>query len=318
MAVVLLAEAGARVLDPHLPPMLDWPSRDYIQHQDGLAGRAGRLDLLVLGSSTAGRALPPDHIERAQGIDEPSGYNYWLAGAPMRSIDLLMTDVLEPKVTPSTVVIGVTMREFASSPSQAAHVEALRSAYGFQVATGRRGVIDTMDHHLQSVSALARHRVAFRDPPTLERELGSPSLVPERVGPDGFLLDRGQNQLVDEPPAHLAQERAVMANYVVSPDDVIALAHLLGRLHDRGTRALVVNLPVTDEFIDMADDRRADYQEYYSEVQSTTVDNHALWLDAMAQAWPDRYFGDVDHLNDSGAAELLPLVVAALVRPVGD
>jgi hypothetical protein len=32
----------------------------------------------------------------------------------------------------------------------------------------------------------------------------------------------------------------------------------------------------------------------------------------MNQPWPDRYFGDVDHLNDQGAAELQPLLLRAL------
>jgi hypothetical protein len=252
IAVVAAAEGMARLVSPQLEPVNDWPRSDYVQHEQGLAARADQLQLLILGSSVAGRAPSPDDILDAGGPGP--GYNYWLAGPSMRSISLLATDVLLERASPSVVIIGLTMREFNNGPSQQNHFDALRQSYGLQTASGRRTAIDTMDHTLQSVSALARHRLAFQDPARLVRELRAPALIPEHIAPDGHLSDRGDNQLADEPPSHLAQERFAMANYDVSQEDLDALARLLDRLHARGITTLVVNLPVTEHFIDMADD----------------------------------------------------------------
>lgn len=309
---LLAAEGVARIVAPHLQPVGRWPRADYAGHEAGLGPRAADLDLLVLGSSVVGRDISPDRLRDLGG--PAVGYNYWLAGPPMRSIDLLATDVLLRRVTPPVVVLGLTMREFADGPSARNHLEALRQSPGFLAASGRMGWIDRLDDGLQKVSVLARHRTDFRDPVELARNIAAAPLVPERLGSDGYLLDRGDDHLEDEPAAHVAQEEAVMAGYEVNPGDVEALRHLLGELGERGTRVLVVNLPVTERFIAMADDGRADYDDYLRQVRAATEESGAAWLDTMDDSWPDRLFADVNHLNDQGTARLQPLVADALQR----
>ena len=312
LVTLLVAEGVARVIAPYLEPVGRWPRADYIGHEKGLAARADDLDLLVLGSSVVGRDLSPD---RLRDIGGPAvGYNYWLAGPPMRSIDLLVTDAVLQRVSPAVVVLGVTMREFVDGPSARAHLEALRQSPGFQAASGRSGLIDRLDDGLQRVSVLARHRTDFRDPVQLARNIEAEPLVPERLGADGYLLDRGDDQLADEPAAHVAQEEAVMAGYELNPGDVEALGHLLGVLRERGIEVLVVNLPVTERFIAMADDGRADYDAYLRQVRAATEEGGAGWLDTMDRTWPDYLFADVNHLNDQGATHLQPLVLDALKR----
>lgn len=312
LVTLVAAEGTARLISPHLEPVGRWPRADYAGHERGLGPRAADLDLLVLGSSVVGRDISPDRLADLGG--PAVGYNYWLAGPPMQSIDLLASDVLLERVTPSVVVLGLTMREFTDGPSARNHLEALRQSPGFLAASGRMGWIDHLDDGFQRVSVLARHRTDFRDPVQLARNIAAAPLVPERLGPDGYLLDRGDDRLADEPAAHVAQEEAVMAGYEVNPADVDALRHLLGELGERGTRVLVVNLPVTERFIAMADDGRADYDRYLRQVRAATEESGATWLDAMDRPWGDHLFADVNHLNDQGAAELQPLVLDALER----
>jgi len=307
---LLVAEGAARVIAPSLQPVGRWPRADYAGHEKGLAARADDLDLLVLGSSVVGRDISPDRLRDAGG--PAVGYNYWLAGPPLRSVDLLATEVLLRRVAPPVVLVGLTMREFNDGPSARSHLEALRQSPAFLAASGRMGWIDRLDDGLQRVSMLARHRADFRDPVELVRNIRAEPLVPERLGADGYLLDRGDDQLADEPAAHVAQEEAVMAGYEVNPGDVDALRHLLGELGERGVQVLVVNLPVTDRFVAMADDGWADYDAYLHQVRSVADESGAAWLDTMDRPWPDHLFADVNHLNDQGAAELQPLVLAAL------
>lgn len=310
LVTLLAAEGVARIIAPDLAPVGRWPRADYAGHEAGLGPRAADLDLLVLGSSVVGRDISPDRLRDLGG--PAVGYNYWLAGPPMRSIDLLATDVLLRRVTPPVVVVGLTMREFTDGPSARNHLEALRQSPGFLAASGRLGWIDRLDDGLQRASVLARHRTEFRDPVQLARNIAAAPLVPERLGPDGYMLDRGGDHLADEPAAHVAQEEAVMAGYEVNPGDVEALRHLLAELGERGSRVLVVNLPVTERFIAMADDGRADYDDYLRQVRAAAEEGGAAWLDAMDRSWPDHLFADVNHLNDQGAARLHPVVLDAL------
>ncbi len=309
---VLAAEGTARLVEPRLEPVGRWPRADYARHDTGLEPRAADLDLLVLGSSVVGRAISPDRLRDLGG--PALGYNYWLAGPPMRSVDLLATDVLLRRVTPSVVLLGLTMREFTDGPVARNHVDSLRHSPGFLAASGRLGWIDRLDDGLQRASVLARHRTDFRDPMRLARNIAAAPLVPERLGPDGYLLDRANDRLADEPAAHVAQEEAVMAGYEVSRADVDALRHLLGVIGERGIPVLVVNLPVTGRFIAMADDAMADYDNYLGQVRAAAMESGAGWLDTMDRPWPDHLFGDVNHLNDNGAARLDPLVLDALAR----
>ena len=103
-----------------------------------------------------------------------------------------------------------------------------------------------------------------------------------------------------------------MANYNVDRADIEALATLLTELSARHIRALVVNLPVTQKYIDLADDGSADYAEYTRQVETTTRTHGAQWLDTMQVAWPDIDFRDLNHLNDTGTAALQPIIVKAL------
>lgn len=315
IAVVLLAELAIRLLSPALDPAGDWTRTDFADHQDGIRPRADDLDLLVVGSSVVGRAVSPDRLSDAGG--PATGYNYWLAGPAMRSISVLTSDVLLQQTDPGVVLIGISMREFNAAPSQNNQFISFTESYRFQSAAGHAGTIDRLDHTLQSASYLARYRLTLRDPVKLINDLRAGPLVHENVGADGFLIDRGQNQLADEPRAHFDQERFAMTGYVVNDADVNALAALLDELATRDIPTLVVNLPVTKTFIEMADDGAADYEDYVRQVETITRSHGAHWLDTMQVSWADDNFGDVSHLNDTGTNALQPMILDAVNTVTG-
>lgn len=308
--VVLLAELTVRLVSPALDPVGDWTRTDFADHQDGMRPRADDLDLLVVGSSVVGRAVSPDRLRDAGGPE--TGYNFWLAGPAMRSISALTSDVLLQQTEPEVVLIGLSMREFNAAPSQNNQFVSFTQSYRFQSAAGHAGTIDRLDHTLQSASYLARYRLTLRDPVRLINDLRTGPLVHEAVGADGFLVDRGRNQVADEPAAHVDQERFAMTGYALNEADLAALATLLDELAARDIPTLVVNLPVTQAFIDMANDGQADYQDYVRQVEAVTRSHGADWLDTMQASWPDENFGDVNHLNDAGTAALQPMILAAI------
>jgi hypothetical protein len=309
LAVALVAEGAGRALDQHLAPVTGWPGNEYGLHEEQLAARGGEVELLVLGDSSGAVAIVPDEL-----VDPGSGYNYWLGGAPMRSVELLASEVVLDRVAPTTVIVGLTMRNFNDAPGQASHLAALESASAFRRAAGRRSGLDHVDDWLQEHSALFRHRASLRDPLELVRTLRSP-LIHDRLGPDGHIADRGADRLADEPDAHRQQEEEAMADYAVSPLELAALHDLLAELERRRITVLVVSLPVTGAFIDLAEDGTQDYARFISAVRSTAYTNGAHVLDAMeAHSWPDHLFGDVNHLNALGTARLRPILTGALVE----
>jgi hypothetical protein len=162
LAIAVLAEVGVRALDSRLPPVTGWPGYEYAVHEEQLAALGGDPDLLVIGDSSAAVAIRPDELVE-DGVAS-SGYNYWLGGAPMRSLELHASEVLLPRTTPRTVVVAVTMRNFNEAPSQEGHLAALRASSAFRRVTGRRSWLDHVDDRLQAGSAVFRHREILRDP----------------------------------------------------------------------------------------------------------------------------------------------------------
>lgn len=302
IATLLALEGAARLVAVRLPPTTAWPSSDYVRHDAALRDR-GRLDTLVVGSSVAGVALRPDEIP-----SWGSGYNHWLAGPGMRSVADLTRLVLLDRVAPRRLVIGVTMREFNDGPSQRAHHEAMVSSHGFRDATGAATAFDRADETLRSVSVLAGQRDLLRDPVRLIDRVGAGRPRPERLGADGHLADRGDGRLSDERPEHVEQEREAMADYAFSEAGLRALDLLLRECGRRGIEVLVVNLPVTRTFIGFASRGAADQADFEERVRSTAERRGATWFDAFEETWDDRWFADVNHLNDTGEARLRKLI----------
>ena len=311
LAIAVLAEVGVRALDSRLPPATGWPGYEYAVHEEQLAALGGDPDLLVIGDSSAAVAIRPDELVE-DGVAS-SGYNYWLGGAPMRSLELHASEVLLPRTTPRTVVVAVTMRNFNEAPSQESHLAALRASSAFRRVTGRRSWLDHLDDRLQAGSAVFRHREILRDPLGLVRALRSPGL-PDRLASDGHISDRGGDRLADEAAGHRRAEREALADFAVSPREVGALDDLLTELRRRGTQVVVVSLPVAAAFVELADGGTQDYLRFMSAVRATGRANGVEVLDTMEQPWPDELFGDVNHLNDRGAARLRPILADAIQR----
>jgi hypothetical protein len=314
----LLVAAGAegmtRLLEPSLEPVGDWPDSSYTAQHDQLAGLDGEVDYLVVGSSSAGAAVRPRSLAELW-PDIGNGYTYWLAGPPFRSLEAVVSGVLLDQLAPETVVVGLTMREFNSLAEHEDHYAALLDASAYRKATGRRSWIDRADDLLQDHLALARHRAVLREPVHLVDDLTEPALVPTDIGTDGHLIGADDHELADEPPEHLRQEAAALADYLVSDADLDSLDRLLTDLNQRSIDAVVVNLPVSDDFIGLAPDGHRDYEAYVTAVEEVAKANGAEWHDLMDRSWSDNYFRDVNHLNGRGVARIGPLLADILSSP---
>ena len=310
LTVLLVAEVAARAMEPSLQPVQDWPDSSYTVHHDQLS-QVGPLDYLVVGSSSVGAAIHPDDLAE-QWPDTGTGYAYWLAGPPLRSLEAVTAGVLLDELEPGMVVLGVTMREFNATSMHDEHHLALLNSPPYREATGQSSWLAPADALLRQHVALARQRAVLRQPADLWHDLRSPNLAPAPVATDGHLLGGERDELADEPPEHLAQERAALADFTVSDADLAALGSLLTELGERDIPTLVVNLPVTEEFIELAPGGQADYEAYVQAVEAEAATNGARWHDLMDGGWNDSHFRDVNHLNGRGVARLLPMLADLL------
>ena len=313
-AIVTLAlvEGAVRLVEPRLPAPGPWPTQEYGRHESQMAQVDDPLETLVVGSSIAGVAIRPEELPELG-----RAYNHWLAGPGMRSVADLTRRVLLDRADPRRVVVGVTMREFNDGPSQLAHYEAMVNSDGFREQTGTASWIDRADKMLRSTSAIAANRESLRDPVLLVNRLRTGRLTPERIESDGHLSEGGDQVVAEASPEHTQQERDSMARYTFSVAGLRALDQLLVECQRRNIEVVVVNLPVTEQFIGFANGGIEDQRDFENRVRSATERRGGTWVDTMNVPWADEWFADVSHLNDRGGARLRPRL-AQVFSPNGE
>jgi hypothetical protein len=269
--------------------------------------RDGRTpDVLTVGSSSAGAAFwAPGLVGAGVACD---AYSVWLEGPTMEDIGRYVTHTLEDLPMPRDVLIGVTMREFNATSTKLDNEE----VGGFLETDRVDGVMGALEDQL----AMIRMREVFQDPPRLGRAVLG--VEDAQVGPDGHHLTSLDRVIAEESAKHRRQEIDEMDDFRLRDADLRALDELIEHLDARGADVTVVNLPVTDLFIELTPNETDDYLGYLDAVESVArragapfVDGHDLVpLDAETQ------FADVNHLNRDGARAFTTALVEDDVLPL--
>lgn len=162
IAVLLVAEAGARWVGPEIPREAGSEERAYVK-ADQMYQR-GPTDVVVLGSSeTAGGLVPSTVLASAPDFD--SAYNAALAGARLDLNTEWADRIVLPQLHPDVVVIGMlpTMVLDLSDTGLAPNEQtapAYRSAFDIIAPDG----LGRFGWPLRQKSALIRYRPQFRRP----------------------------------------------------------------------------------------------------------------------------------------------------------
>ncbi len=303
LAVVVAAEAGARVAAPLLPdPHLygDSTTAAKVLQLDRLEGCT---DLVVAGNSMARDAFDPGVLDGA------TGYNAALDAASPALLDRWLTEEVLPRTHPAVVLVAVASLDLntnsrAGAAARQAYDDAPATAGGF---LGRLGALATRS------SALVAHRRELTDPaqwgPALDHLRAGTR--PSHLGPEGIeglIGPQGQGladqDLTYEPPPGPVLRRFVteqlLNDFRIGDESVAALRRLVRDLRAQGTTVVLAALPVTADYVALHPGGAADFDAYRRTLASVAADEGLPLIDLHADA-PVAEFADTHHLNRAGS-----------------
>jgi hypothetical protein len=311
VALVLLAsEVAARALDSRLPRALTWQSAeadDKVDRMDALE-RAGGASVVFVGSSLVNAGIDPGQFgDQLGGV---TAYNAALSAAIPVLFQPWMADVVVPRLHPKVVVIGVTSFDFTDHPSASAFYKAFADSVGGRAALGKDNALDDVDRWLHDHSELWAHKFALRDPDTVIDAIdGSgppPDPLIEQIEPSGHTIYKGHGTFSDRPDAG-----PPIGAWTIGKDNPAALRRLIDASKAQGTKVVLVDTPVTDEYVSRHPHGAADFATYLDALRKLGADTGTpvLEFDGMRD---HAYFADVVHLNAAGVAAFTPRLLAGL------
>lgn len=295
VVLLLVAELGARALGD-LPPNRTWPdaeSQFKADHAADVAAAGEREPLVFAGSSVSDAAFDPEVVQEAAGWDGGT-FNYAQEGSlAATTADFLDAAVID-QVDPEVVVLGVFPGDIGASPTHAASLgDELARSRGYRLAAGRPTPQDRIDDEASRRSALIAHREVLRDPWRLAQWLRTPTTPGFLDAETGALL-RHRDAVLD-PSAEVTDDGD--ERVPVGPQ-VAAIERLAADLAERGTRLLVVELPVRTTAPGAPDHHAREVT--HRAMLGVEEAGCAERLDLRDLAQDDRYWSDAAHLNGAG------------------
>ena len=164
IAIVLLAELGVRAASgPLQEPRAfhNWEAQNKVTRMDQLS-RQGGASVVFMGSSMMNAGIDPELFRQGRTDPRPP-FLAAINGSDPRMDEVWLRYVAVPRLKPSTVVIGLTSRDFndAVRPQQ---YSLFVSSPGAEEAMGTESALDEAERRLADVSYLVRYRDELRKP----------------------------------------------------------------------------------------------------------------------------------------------------------
>lgn len=313
LAVCGALEVGVRVIDDRLPEPLVWPSFEAQRKVDQMDQRAGQpVDVVFLGTSMMNAGVIPSLFVSTAGADI-SAYNASLSSGRPELMEFWSLHVVVPRLHPRLVVIGVTSGDINDNvSSDRAFLDAFSDSPGGLAALDRESALDRTDDWLRGHVALWRHRNELRDPSAVwdavRGNTAAVDPVAASIDAEGHVTYRGDATFTPRPTE---QGIAGVGNWTLGTEQPNALRRLIAGLQASGARVVLVQLPITEDFIDRHPRKGADYAQAKLAIadlaRGANVD--LLDLDGIRD---HADFADEIHLNRKGATKFTVALVNAM------
>lgn len=317
VVVLLAGEVSVRGLESDLPAVLDWHSAEAekkVDQMDGLAASGG-ADVVFIGSSLSNAGMVPD-VFNAEVGGAGSGlvtYNAGLSAGMPLILEPWFDDVVQPRLDPSLVIIGLSSFDFTDHPSVDVFYQAFATAPAGERAVGDDGFLDHLDRWLDDRSALWRDKAVLRNPMNVVDALRgrgpAPDPVIEAMGPTGRTSYRETQRFEDR----VAAGGPPVGDWSPGHRNPEALELLVDGIHARGGSVVLVDMPVTDEFVTAHPHGQADYDTYLTMLRDLGQRTGTPVLSYSTEMRDHRFFADIVHMNITGATQLTTQVAAAVV-----
>jgi hypothetical protein len=314
--VLLLAELTMRVVGPHLQPNQTWADTEdevKVAQMRSLAQAGNRGGFVFIGSSLADVGVDPEQFIKLAGLRTPA-YNAALGGGDLAVLAWWTTKVVVPILHPRVVVLGVSSVEFNANDTYVAGLRALFfDAPAVHHISHDESLLQTLERKAEDWSYLFRYRKVVRDPAKVRRNV--PKLWEKKLQtPLGMYKGFLQRAYVSGPEMDREVSAADTHRYQVDPRLLTSLRSLAQTLHRDGIRLELVDMPITQHYIDLHPRGSADFQGYESAVRAVADQTGTPMM--PREIWDTKVFADPVHLNAAGAAlftrqlgdELKPLV----------
>ena len=309
--VILLAEGAVRLVEDDLPTPQRWSREEEQVKADDLERLSDRPGGVVfLGSSMMDAAADPAwFLERSE---RPGpAYNAALLGADTQITHLWAVELVAPTVRPSLAIIGVSCREIGGSEAALeTQYRQFLDAPAVRALTGRKKVLARVDDQVGRLSALVHHRFELRQPRNLlgRDRRDTTKLKINQHGQDEVFLDKAY-------PAPDKVEEALVRpdvdRLVISSRRVRALARTVRTLRGQGTEVVVVNMPITQDFVGyMPAPSEETNARCWRVLRETAEGSGARYIEAGV--WEQHLFADPIHLNREGSRLFSGMLADAL------
>ena len=318
-------EASARVVGPRTRLDVDVLETLLDDHrvQSAAASRGGQqednqLDVVVVGSSTAGAGVDPAVLAEAIDPVDPQGYVLWIPGANAAVLEIAATEMLPALVEPEVVVVALTSRELNDNYDIGAFEvgllpENLANSLAWRRITtpdqwGTRSEATASD-----LSGLVRYRARLREPTSWISWITSDDDgAPWQMTQTGRLAAYVESSApLEASSGHLNREERVLSNYAAGGTQTVALTNALQA--PSGQRVLLVVLPTSQStFWPLHPNGSADVALAREAAALAAEQAGVEFLDLSDFGNDDSWFSDSNHLNSIGSAQVSDLIAAAL------
>jgi hypothetical protein len=304
VVMLIAAELTVRLVEGSLPPPSGWVSGEYALKDSRIdhLGDHGGAGTVLVGSSVIDVSIDPALLP-ATAVGPRGAYNAGLIGATPWIVDEWTRLLVVPRLHPDVVVIGISSRDLnINGAGNALTEERFRASPGGKHLLGTEDTTDKVDWWLNEHSALLRYRQVLRRP--LEALFGydPPDRNVISVTNEGLetqmLSQRYQNT------EHVLSffRREPLLNFDVNGIERDSFASLIQYLQGQGIRVVVLDTPVTQDYIDAHPRGQADYDTYIRTIDTIVHSTGAKML--RPGIWPPELFADPLHLNRAGADRL--------------
>lgn len=302
--MLLAAELAVRAVEGSLPPPTTWASSEYALKDsriDQLRDHGG-VGTVLVGSSVIDVSIDPAALPESA-VGPRGAYNAGLIGATPWIVDAWTRLLVVPRLRPDVVVIGVSSRDLNVNGAGNAQTEdRFRTSAGGRHLLGTEGTTDKVDWWLNEHSALLRYRQVLRRP--LEALFGYDPpdrnvVTVTKAGLETQMLDQ-RYQNTERVLSFFRREP--LLNFDVNGLERDSFASLIQHLQGQGIRVVVLDTPVTQDYIDAHPRGQADYDTYIRAIDTIVHTTGAKLV--RPGIWPPELFADPLHLNRAGADRL--------------
>jgi hypothetical protein len=283
--------------------------------------------MVFVGDSSTGAAFDADEIaQRLANVEGPAAvgtddtkraYNLWLPSASPVVLGPLVDEfLLVDDANAEHVVLGVTARMFNTSQltSQRLLLDEMRSSLPWRSRAGSESWWNRRMIAAEQAAAdrlgLVRYRAGLRRP--TDWLVGARNRVSLTLAEDGQANFFAELSTVAIRDGYESGERAALADYDVSDEEITELLALVDRLEADGATVTVVLLPTFGPIYDRFFPEETDNANAVDLLRRKLADEAIVVLDLTDLGADETLFADGNHLNDRGSEAVTDALTAAL------